>query len=61
MKPEARVFIAVILIFLVSWVWNVVRFTSCDFESNYRCEVIHGAGVFVPFLSIFTVWFDTDD
>ena len=61
MKPESRVFIVIILIFSLSWVWNVVRFTSCDFESNYRCEVIHGAGVFVPVLSIFTVWIDTDD
>ena len=61
MKFQDRIYIGIVLFFLVSWVWNVVRFTSCEFESNYRCEVIHGAGVFVPFLSIFTVWFDIDE
>ena len=43
-----------------SWVWNVVKFASCDFESNFKCEVVHGAGVFVPPLSIVTVWFSDD-
>ena len=61
MKFQDRIYIGIVLFFLVSWIWNVVRFTSCEFESNYRCEVIHGAGVFVPFLSIFTVWFDIDE
>lgn len=43
-----------------AWIWNVVKLTSCDFESNYRCEVIHGAGLVVPPLSIVTVWFGDD-
>lgn len=43
-----------------SWLWNAVEFASCDFESNYKCEVIHGAGLVVPPLSIVTVWFADD-
>lgn len=42
------------------WVWNAVKLTSCDFESNYKCEFIHGAGFVVPPLSIVTVWFGDD-
>ena len=42
------------------WVWNAVKLTSCDFESNYKCEVIHGAGLVVPLLSIVTVFFGDD-
>lgn len=42
------------------WVWNAVKLTSCDFESNYKCEFIHGAGLVVPPLSIVTVWFGDD-
>ena len=42
------------------WVWNAAKLASCDFESNYKCEAIHGAGLIVPPLSIVTVWFDDD-
>lgn len=41
-------------------VWNAVKLASCDFESNYKCEVIHGAGLVVPPLSLVTVWFADD-
>ena len=42
------------------WIWNLVKFVSCDFESGYRCEVIHGIGVAVPPASLVTVWFGDD-
>lgn len=48
-----------ILAFLISWPVNAYKLTQCDFEANYKCEVIHGAGLFGP-LSIATVWFGTD-
>ncbi len=44
----------------VLWIWNGFKFASCDFESNYNCEVIHGAGVFIPPTAIITAWFDDD-
>lgn len=45
---------------ICAWVWNVVKLASCDFEPNYKCEFIHGAGMVVPPLSIVTVWFGDD-
>ena len=58
--------IELIIVFVIvigggSWVWNAVKLASCDFESNYKCEVIHGAGLVVPPLAIGTVWFADDD
>jgi prepilin-type N-terminal cleavage/methylation domain-containing protein len=54
------IIVFVVLIGLGSWIWNAVKLASCDFESNYRCEVLHGAGLVVPPLSILTAWFDDD-
>ena len=42
------------------WLWNGAKFFSCDFRSDYKCEVIHGAGVFVPPLAVLTVWYKDD-
>jgi len=42
------------------WGYNFKKITDCDFESNYKCELIHGFGVVVPPASFVTVWFDTD-
>jgi len=58
MKLPTLLIITIIL--LAPWVWNGVKFASCDFESNYKCEVIHGAGVFIPPAAYITVWFDDD-
>jgi hypothetical protein len=52
--------IVVVILFGI-WIWNAVKFVSCDFESDFKCEVIHGAGVFIPGAAVITVWFDTDD
>lgn len=53
--------VIVIPLLLVFWLWNFVKFTSCDFEPNYRCEVIHGVGIIVPPTAMVTVWFDIDE
>jgi hypothetical protein len=45
---------------ITPWVWNLVKLTNCDFESSYKCEVIHGLGVVVPPASYITVWFADD-
>lgn len=57
---QKRMMLAWVVVFLTSWVWNAVKFASCDFESDFKCEVIHGAGVFIPMTSLLTVWFDVD-
>jgi len=51
------VFVAVV----GAWGWNAVKLASCDFHSDYRCEIIHGAGLVIPPLSLGTVWFADDD
>ena len=66
MKKQCGFTLVELLVVLVvvggcgSWIWNAVKLTSCDFESNYRCELIHGAGLVVPPMSIATVWFGDD-
>jgi len=52
------------LIILMAWfLWgfNMYKLIECDFESNYKCEVIHAVGVLVPPTSVITVWFGTDN
>lgn len=60
MKVPGVFIIAAIAFFVTPWIWNAAKFTGCDFESNYKCEVIHGIGVFIPPASFITVWFDDD-
>ena len=48
------------ILFTVMYVFNIVKFVQCDFETDYKCEVIHAVGVFVPPAALITVWFDTD-
>jgi hypothetical protein len=53
----------VILIFITicaPYVVNAYKFANCDFEANYKCEAIHGAGIVIPPTSFVTVWFDSD-
>ena len=48
------------ILFTVMYAFNIVKFVQCDFETDYKCEVIHAVGVFVPPASLITVWFATD-
>jgi len=52
--------VSIFVIVVGSWIWNAVKLISCDFESNYKCEIVHGVGVLVPPLAIVTVWFGND-
>lgn len=57
------IFAAVFFVLLVgAWTWNAVKLAECDFEpsTSYKCELIHGAGLFVPPLALATVWFDSE-
>ena len=44
----------------LSWLVNLYRLTSCDFDMPLRCEVIHATGVVLPPAAVVTVWFDGD-
>ena len=50
----------IVTIVLIMWVINAKKLFYCDFEYNYKCEVIHGAGLLIPPMSIITVWLDDD-
>ena len=53
-------FVIIILFCLFAWPVNLYRLTQCDFESPYRCEVLHGVGL-VPFIAPFVVLTDVDE
>lgn len=45
---------------IIPWFVNVYKVTKCDFKEDYRCEIVHGAGVVIPPVALITVWMDTD-
>ena len=57
----AVTFLSMFALAATPWTWNLIKFLDCDFEADYKCEVIHATGVFVPPLSLITVWFAGDD
>ena len=52
--------LAIIIFFFFSGCWfvNAYKLTQCDFESPYKCEAIHAAGLIGAPLAAVTVWFD---
>jgi len=56
-----KIITAFMVLFISLWIWNLVKFVNCDFESDVKCEVIHGVGVFIPPASFIAVWFDDDE
>ena len=53
-----KVLIVLIVLFVI-WVVNLLKFLDCDFEPNYKCEVVHGIGL-IPPAFIITVWVKSD-
>ena len=52
--------ILILLVLVISWGVNLNKLTKCDFESPFKCEVIHAIGI-VPVASVVTVWFVTEE
>jgi hypothetical protein len=52
--------IIIVILLMLPWSVNAYKFAGCDFESPYKCEVVHGIGLFAPPASWITVWFDSD-
>ena len=61
MKSNILFVLVIMSLLLAPWVINGIKFTKCDFKSDYKCEAIHGAGVVVPPLAWITVWFKSDE
>ena len=49
------VFFLVVILIAIGWVKNLIKLTDCDFESPYKCEVIHLVGL-VPPIGAVTGW-----
>lgn len=50
----------IVLLLCAPWLINAYKLTQCDFESDYKCEILHGAGLVLPPFSFITVWFSAD-
>jgi hypothetical protein len=65
MKKNQTGFMLVVFIgwlfFICCWLGNLYVATKCDFKSDYKCEVFHAVGIFVPPAAIVTVWLATDE
>jgi hypothetical protein len=57
---QLRYLLLIFVLLVTPYIWNFVKFTNCDFKSDFKCEVIHGVGVFIPPSAYITVWFDDD-
>jgi len=60
MKMNFGLFLLLVLVYLGSYVVNIIRFTQCDFEAPYKGEIIHLVGIIIPGASLVTVWIDAD-
>jgi len=58
---KLRTLLVIFLIASIPYIWNAATFFNCDFEADYKCEIIHSIGVVVPPLSYITVWFAGDE
>jgi len=57
---KENILLTVGLFIISSYFVNAYKLVNCDFESPYRCEAIHGIGLF-PVFSLVTVFFESDD
>lgn len=59
-KISLFIVVATVMLLLSPVAINAFKLLNCDFESDYRCEVIHGIGVVLPPASYVTAWFKSD-
>ena len=43
--------------FILSYIFNFVKFVNCDFKPSYKEEIVYAIGVFFPPLNCLTVWY----
>ena len=55
-----RAIIAIQVALSAMYLHNIYALTQCDFESEYHCEITHGAGVIFPPAALVTTWLGTD-
>lgn len=61
MTTNGCIIMAVFILWVgISWAVNFYKLTSCDFESPYKCEVVHGVGILPP-VALITSWYDFNE
>ena len=53
------VLVFIFMALVIAWPINAYKLYNCDFDPDYKCEIIHGIGV-IPMAAIFTMWFPSD-
>ena len=48
--------VLLVLLWIPTYVWNIVKLCNQDFEAAYKNEVVHAIGVGLPPASVITVW-----
>ena len=48
--------VLVVLVAVIGWISNVVKFLECDFVAPFKAEMIHGFGIFIPPLGVIVGW-----
>ena len=54
--PDTALLLFLIMVFsIVGWIKNVIKLSDCDFQSPYKAEIIHAAGL-IPPVGMITGW-----
>ena len=56
-----KIGLILLILFFAPWCINAYKFANCDFKADYKCEVVHGIGIFIFPASFVTTWFDSDE
>ncbi len=60
MKGMFVILLLVVVFIAVGWVKNLIKLTDCDFQSPYKCEVVHTIGI-VPVVGMITGWITIEE
>ena len=58
-RPIQWLPLALLVFMMTSFLMNIYRLASCDFEPSYKAEVIYAIGIFCPTF-IVTAWMDLE-
>jgi hypothetical protein len=56
-KGLLKVQVVIVVLMLVAYVVNFIKFIENDFEAPYKSEIVNAIGVFLPPAASITVWF----
>lgn len=45
--------VVIIVAGVIGYVMNIYKLTQCNFESPYKCEIVHAVGI-IPIVGVFS-------